>query len=220
MTGFDPVIFDLDGTVADTVELIRVSFRYAVQTVLGIEIPDEILLAGVGQPLLTQMEKLSPTLSRELCEVYRDYNHRVHDDLIRAYDGLEEGLQHLKERGRQLAVVTSKGSKATTMALGLGDYFDVVITADDCAEHKPSPVPLQLCLERLGATADRAIYLGDAPVDILAGRAAGMATAAVTWGIFSRADLLTAEPTFVVTTIPEMVALCLDGKGGEAGEAR
>jgi len=223
LNGFDPVVFDLDGTVADTVELIRVSFRYTVLAVLGTEIPDDFLLAGVGQPLMAQMERLSAEKSQELCDVYREYNHRVHDDLIRSYDGMDDALRTLREDGRRLAIVTSKGAKATAMtfdSLGLREYFDVVITADDCEAHKPSPVPLQLCLERLGASAETAIYVGDAPVDIIAGRAAGMTTAAVMWGLFSRSDLLVSAPTFEVSTIDEMVTLCLRGEGARAGEKR
>ena len=59
MSGFDPVIFDLDGTVVDTVALIRASFRHASREVLGEELPDDVLLAGVGQPLMTQMRALT-----------------------------------------------------------------------------------------------------------------------------------------------------------------
>jgi pyrophosphatase PpaX len=83
--------------------------------------------------------------------------------------------------------VTSKSADTTQMAfraVGLREHFEVVVTASDTAEHKPSPVPLRLCLERFGAPAQGALYVGDSPVDIEAGRAAGMATAAVAWGVF------------------------------------
>ena len=90
--GFDPVVFDLDGTVVDTVELIVESFRYATSTVLGKVLPDEFILAGVGRPLRTQMERLSAEHAQDLYDVYREYNHRRHDELIRGYDGIEEVL--------------------------------------------------------------------------------------------------------------------------------
>ena len=67
--GFDPVVFDLDGTVVDTVELIVESFRYATSTVLGEVLPDEFILGGVGRPLRTQMERLSAGHAQELYDV-------------------------------------------------------------------------------------------------------------------------------------------------------
>jgi pyrophosphatase PpaX len=248
MKGYDPVIFDLDGTVVDTVELIRDSFRHSVRAVLGRELPDEHILAGVGQPLMTQMRLLSEEHAQELYDVYREYNHRRHDELIRGYDGMRELLEGLRAAGRRLGIVTSKSRDTTQMAFAavrLAEYFDAVVTASDSDEHKPSPVPLRLCLERLGGGAGAAagdaragttggepgvgtdggagpgasgsgatggpIYVGDSPVDIVAGRAAGMATAAVDWGVFSREELLAVEPDFYVATPTELLALCLDG---------
>jgi pyrophosphatase PpaX len=213
VTGFDPIVFDLDGTVVDTVELIRVSFRYAVETVLGTTIPDNVLLAGVGQPLMTQMQALSPEHAQELCDTYREFNHRRHHDLIRQYDGVEAAMGRLRAAGRRLAIVTSKGQVAVDLAFESFPYLrelsDVVITANDSSDHKPSPQPLLLALERLGASPEGAVYVGDAPVDMLAAKAAGMASVAVLWGLFSRADLEATEPDFVVETTGEMVAVCL-----------
>ncbi len=244
MKGYDPVIFDLDGTVVDTVELIRDSFRHTVRTVLGRDMPDEHILAGVGQPLMTQMRRLSEQHAQELYDVYREYNHRRHDELVRGYEGVQEMLEALHAAGRRLGIVTSKSRDTTEMAfraVHLGEYFDAVVTASDSDEHKPSPAPLLLCLERLGGAGRAAagsgggepdagaaealgpIYIGDSPVDIEAGRAAGMATAAVAWGVFGRESLLAAAPDFYVTTTVDLLALCLDGAApapaaGETGE--
>jgi len=214
--GFDPVVFDLDGTVVDTVELIVESFRYATSTVLGEVLPDEFILGGVGRPLRTQMERLSQEHAQELYDVYREYNHRRHDALIRGYDGIEEVLDALKAAGRRTGIVTSKSRDTTAMAfraVGLEERFDVVVTATDTTEHKPSPVPLQLCLQRLGATAAGSIYVGDSPFDIQAGAAAGMTTAAVAWGVFGREVLLAAGPDFWLDEPRDLLALCLRGEG-------
>jgi pyrophosphatase PpaX len=214
--GFDPVVFDLDGTVVDTVELIVESFRFATRTVLGEVLPDEVITAGVGQPLMAQMERLSAQHARELYDVYREYNHRRHDELIRGYAGMAELLDGLRACGRRLGIVTSKSRDTTEMAfraVGLDDRFEVVVTASDTGEHKPSPVPLLLCLERLRAPAAGSIYVGDSPVDILAGAAAGMATAAVAWGVFGKEDLLAVAPDFWVEEPFELLELCLRGLG-------
>ncbi len=229
MRGFDPVIFDLDGTVVDTVELIVESFRYATRLVLGDGLPDEVIMAGVGQPLMAQMQRLSPEHAQELYDVYREYNHRRHDELIRGYEGIEEMLTALKAAGRQLGIVTSKSRDTTGMAfraVGLEEHFDVVITASDSDEHKPSPAPIRLCLERLGAQAEGAIYVGDSPVDIRAGAAAGVSTAAVAWGVFGAQPLLAEQPDYWVDDPDELLRLCLYGKGrrvsagGAKGPAR
>jgi pyrophosphatase PpaX len=213
--GFDPVIFDLDGTVVDTVELIVVSFRHAVRTVLGTDLPDDVILSGVGRPLLAQMEALSHEHAQELVDAYRQHNHRVHDELIREYEGMEAALGRLLAAQRRLAIVTSKGAFATGLAfesIDLHRFFEVVVTADDSDAHKPSPEPILLALERLGAEAEGAIYIGDSPVDVAAGRAAGVATAAVVWGIFSHDDLVAAGPDFVLHSPAEMASLCLSGR--------
>jgi len=217
--GFDPVVFDLDGTVVDTVELIVESFRYATSTVLGEVLPDEFIIGGVGRPLRTQMERLSAEHAQELYDVYREYNHRRHDELIRGYDGIEEVLDALKAAGRRTGIVTSKSHDTTAMAfraVGLEERFDVVVTASDTTVHKPSPVPLQLCLQRLGATAAGSIYVGDSPFDIQAGAAAGMTTAAVAWGVFGRDALLAAGPDFWLDEPRDLLALCLRGEGVRA----
>jgi pyrophosphatase PpaX len=214
--GFDPVVFDLDGTVVDTVELIVESFRYATSTVLGKVLPDELILAGVGRPLRTQMERLSAEHAQALYDVYREYNHRRHDELIRGYDGIEEVLDALRAAGRRTGIVTSKSRDTTAMAfraVGLQERFDVVVTATDTTEHKPSPVPLRLCLQRLNATAAGSIYVGDSPFDIQAGAAAGMATAAVAWGVFGREVLLAAGPDYWLDEPRDLLALCLHGEG-------
>jgi len=221
VTGFDPVIFDLDGTVVDTVELIRESFRHASRVVLGAQLPDDVLMAGVGRPLMTQMEALDADRAQELYDTYREHNHRVHDELIASFEGMEAALGRLRAAQRRLAIVTSKSAQTTDMAfraVGLRDYFQTVVTATDTDAHKPSPEPILLALERLGATAQRAVYVGDAPVDVTAGRAAGVATIAVTWGAFAVAALAAAGPGFVVATPAALADLCLHGPDAPANE--
>jgi pyrophosphatase PpaX len=227
MPGYDPVLFDLDGTVVDTVELITKSFRHAGRVVFGHALPDEEFMAYVGQPLMEQMRLLSADHAQELYDAYREYNHRRHDELIRGYIGMEAALLALRAAGRRLGLVTSKSADTTEMAfraVGLREHFEAVVTASDTTAHKPSPEPLFLCLERLAAQRpgepfdrSRAIYIGDSPFDIQAGRAAGMATAAVTWGIFSRKELEGAGPDHVVQQPGDLVRLCAEGQAPASG---
>ena len=199
--GYDPILFDLDGTVIDSVALIRESHRHAVQSVLGLELPDEVLVANVGRPLIDQMRAFSPERAEELLTVYRRWNHANTAALLRPYPGMEHVLAELGAAGRALGIITSKSHPTVDLAfdvLPLRHHFDVVIAAEDTARHKPDPDPLLEALSRLGAGPERACYVGDAPFDLRAARAAGIAPIAVTWGFFPRATLEAERPDLVV----------------------
>ena len=211
-------IFDLDGTLVDTSELITRSFRHAAREVLGEVKPDEILIANVGQPLMRQMELLGGDKAQELYESYREFNHARHDEFIHPYPGINELLEELKKRGTRLAIVTSKSHETVRMAfhsIPIAHYFDAVVAADDTDEHKPLPKPLQLAMRRLDLTPDESVFIGDSPFDILAGQAAGVATVAVGWGMFAPVRLKELEPDFYFEKPDEILGLCPQGSPGK-----
>lgn len=210
---YDPVLFDLDGTVIDSVALIRESHRHAVRTVLGEDLSDERLVANVGRPLIEQMRTFSEERADELYRVYRVWNHANTAALLRAYDGMEELLVELRGAGRKLGIITSKTRDAVDLAwrsLPLQHLFDVIITADDSERHKPDPAPITLALERLGMEASRACYVGDSPFDLRAGKAAGMDAIGVTWGFFARELLSPEAPDAICDTSDELRGILLD----------
>ncbi|GKG89478.1 HAD family hydrolase [Gordonibacter urolithinfaciens] len=203
------VLFDLDGTLLDTQRLILVSFRHAVQTVLGKDIPDELLMAKVGQPLTVQMWDFTDDqeVHDELLAVYRDYNARVHDDLIRIFPGVPELIADLRGRGLLLGVVTSKRHEAALRGLatfGLDGAFDLLIGSDDCATHKPDPGPVLQGCGLLGLRPEECLYVGDSPFDLQAGHGAGCPTAAALWGMFPEEVLLAEEPEVVCRDVGEL----------------
>ena len=207
MSSRGAVLFDLDGTVVDTVELIRESHRHAVTSVLGKDLPDDILVARVGQPLPEQMEAFDPARVPELLAAYQRWNRTNTAALIREYDGIADLLARLKRAGRPLGVVTSKRAEVVELAwaeLPLRQYFDAIVTADDTSVHKPDPAPVFLALERLGSSVDDAIFVGDAPFDLQAAKAAGVRAVGVTWGFFRRDQLTTEDPEIVVDTPSEL----------------
>lgn len=209
---YDPVLFDLDGTVIDSVALIRESHRHAVRTVLGEELSDARLVANVGRPLIDQMRTFSEEKADELYRVYRVWNHANTAALLRAYDGMEELLVELRDAGRKLGIITSKTRDAVDLAwrsLPLEHLFDVIITADDSERHKPDPAPITLALERLGMAASRACYVGDSPFDLRAGKAAGMDAIGVTWGFFARELLSPETPDAICDTSDELRGILL-----------
>jgi pyrophosphatase PpaX len=222
MHSVELVLFDFDGTLADTIPLILASFRHATRTIYGKPLPDDALLSNVGQPLRAQMEVIDPERAQELFDVYREHNAANHDAMIRPFPGVSEALAALGAGGLRLAVVTSKArpfAERGLRVLGMQDVFDLVVAVEDTQRHKPDPQPLQFALERLEGEPSTAAYVGDSPFDIAAGKAAGLATVAVTWGAFGKEDLCEAGPDHVIGTPEELVELVLSGPARAAAAA-
>jgi pyrophosphatase PpaX len=207
-------LFDFDGTLVDTTELIYQSMRHATGEVLKRDLPREILLANVGQPLPRQMELIDTERAEALLESYRLHNEEHHDALIEEFPGVEESLARLGSAGVRVGVVTSKRRFSVEMALqsfpGLGEVVDRFVTIEDTAEHKPHPAPLLEALESLGGISPgEATYVGDSPFDVAAAKAAGITSVAVSWGAFSEDTLREAEPDYLVGDIGSAVDVLL-----------
>jgi pyrophosphatase PpaX len=205
---FPIVLFDLDGTVVDSGDIILASMRHAAKEVLGVEPPDEQLMAAVGGPgLEAQMHALAPGLVDELVTVYRAHNEPLHDELVCCH-GMEDVLVRLKDEGRRLGIVTAKRRQTVELAFAkvpIAHLFETVVGGDETERHKPDPEPLLLALERLGARPDEAAYVGDAPFDVQAAKAAGVFGIGVTWGgIHSRERLEAEDPDVLVDTAEQL----------------
>lgn len=218
-------LFDFDGTLVDTTELIYQSLRHASREVLGHEPPREALMANVGQPLPDQMKALIETetehrtaseeLVNELLESYRTQNEKLHEDLIEEFPGVEEALGRLRKAGVKIAVVTSKRRVSVEMAIetfpGLGRVTDHFVTMEDTDEHKPKPAPLLKGLELLGnVPTEESAYVGDSPHDIDAAHAAGVTSVGVSWGAFPEKFLEEKQPDYLVQDIDAVVDVLLD----------
>lgn len=210
---FDAVLFDLDGTLLDSVALILASYHYTLARHGITPPPDEAILAGLGTPLevgLAQWVDDREEVAR-MVETYRAHNLELHDSMVRPYPGVSEVVLTLRERGTRLAVVTSKRREGTLRglgSLGLSDCFDALVCADDVERAKPHPEPVLSALARLGGVDPaRAIFVGDSTHDIESGRAAGVRTAAVLWGACTRAALEPSRPDVFVRDAAELHAL-------------
>jgi pyrophosphatase PpaX len=207
-------LFDFDGTLVDTTELIYQSMRHATGEVLGKELSREFLLANVGQPLPRQMELIDAQRAEALLESYRLHNEEHHDALIREFPGIEESLARLRAGGVEIIVVTSKRRFSVNMALesfpGLKEVVDLFVTMEDTTEHKPNPEPLLKGLEFLdGVRPEEAAYVGDSPFDVAAAKAVGITSVAVSWGAFSEDTLREAEPDHLVEDVDSAVDVLL-----------
>jgi pyrophosphatase PpaX len=208
---FPVVLFDLDGTVIDSGAIILASMRHAAKEVLGAEPPDEELMAAVGgHGLEAQMHTLAPDRVDELVSVYRAHNEPLHDGLV-CCAGINELLVRLKDEGRRLGIVTAKRRKTVDLAfdqIPLAHLFETVVGGNETERHKPDPEPLFLALDRLGASPDEAAYVGDAPFDVKAAKAAGVFSVAVTWGgIHSRDRLKVEQPDAIVDDADQLYAV-------------
>jgi pyrophosphatase PpaX len=208
------VLFDLDGTLIDTIELIKVSFRHATRTVLGREYPDEVTMRNVGQPLLTQFRDIAPGHEDELLRVYREFNMAHHDEMAKAYPGTLEALDDVRRAGLPIGVVTSKGTAGTTKGIalfGLAPYLDVVVTADDVDVHKPDPHPLRVAAGLLGVELGYCMYVGDSPHDMQAAVAGGAIAVAALWGAFPREEVVVPGTSYALDSIRELPGLLAEG---------
>ena len=206
---FPVVLFDLDGTVIDSGAIILASMRHAAETVVGGEWSDAELMKAVGGPgLEAQMVALDPDRVDELVRIYRAHNEPLHDTLEYCGD-IDVVLAELLERGHRLGIVTAKRRVTVELAfakLPLEHLFEVVVGGDETARHKPDPAPLLLALERLGASAEDAVYVGDSPFDMQAARAAGVYAIGVSWGRIHTADKLL-EADVVIDRPEELLEL-------------
>jgi pyrophosphatase PpaX len=211
-TAFRTYLFDLDGTLIDSVDLILTSFRHTMARHLGHVPPEDTWLHGLGTPLRAQFRRFTddPALIETMMRTYQEHNAAHHDALVREYPGVRDAVLALRERGARLGVVTSKKRDSSGRGLArcrFDGVFDVVITADDVERHKPDPYPVQRALELSGAEPPETVFVGDSPHDLVAGRGAGVATAAVLWGPFPRAALEPHAPTHWVREPSELLTL-------------
>jgi len=201
------ILFDIDGTLIDTVELITQALNYTYCKHLGIELPKEELRRLIGLPLKAQMhyldERVGHPVDHEAMERdERDYYER-HRALERVLPEVVEAVREAHRRGYRVALVTSKNREELSSVLprlNLDSVVDTVISADDSPRPKPAPDPVLSALQRLQVRPDEAVFIGDTVFDITSGRAAGVQVGAVGWGAHLPEDLKAAQPDYYFET--------------------
>jgi len=205
-------LFDLDGTLIDSIELILRSYRHTMRAHRGLEPPDEVWMQGLGTPLWVQFRHWTedPAEIEAMVATYRAYNLEHHDKLVRPYEAVVAAVRDLRKNGKTLGLVTSKireGALRGLQVAGLEDGFEVIVGADDVTHPKPHPEPVLKALERLGAPAADTVFIGDSRHDVECGRAAGVKTAAVLWGPFDRTHLADLVPDYWLEKPEDLAAL-------------
>lgn len=206
------ILFDFDGTLADTSELVMESFRHTMTHHLPECPSDASWLEGFGRTLEAQIARYarSPQEHASMVRMYTAFQEERMAGAIRPFAGAVEAVAELDRRGVKLAIVTSRVRHSTLQALdlcGLMDHFPVVVTPEDVTHPKPHPEPVRLALGRLGVRAAEAWFVGDSPHDVAAGRAAGTRTAAAAWGPFPRATLQATGADVLLERLDELLQL-------------
>lgn len=206
------VLFDLDGTLVDSIDLIVDSYLHTYRT-HGLRIPDrEEIIAGIGTPLRTVFGALSsdPAEVAAWTATYREYNLAHHDARVLPITPAVELAIRAASLGRSLGLVTSKnhaGARRGLAHVGLADAIPVVVGADDVTNPKPDPEPVLKALELIGSSPDDACFVGDSPFDIRSGKAAGVTAIGVTWGPFPRRALIDCGADHCCGTAAELAAV-------------
>ncbi len=210
MKMYQAILFDLDGTLLNTNALIIHTFQYTLKKHLGIHIKPEELTPYFGEPLRVTLSRFAPEKVDELIATYRAYNALKHDELTTIFPHVRETLVQLYERGIKLGVVTSKFKPSALKGLELfklTPYFEVIIGLDDTPEHKPHPAPIEKALKAMNVRAERALMVGDSPMDLRCARNAGVDSALVSYSLLP-SDVLAAEkPTYILQDLRDLLII-------------
>jgi pyrophosphatase PpaX len=206
------VLFDLDGTLIDSLRLILDSYHHTLAQHGFPARTDSEWLKGVGTPLRVQLAEWQddPGTLEAMIATYREYNLEHHDRMVTVYPGVLDAVREIKARGLQTGLVTSKNRHGALRGLslvGLEALMDMLVCADEVTNPKPHPEPVLKAVSLLGADPATTVYVGDSVHDMDSGRAAGVLTAAALWGPFSRDQLESTKPDYWLEMQADLVRL-------------
>lgn len=212
LRGKSLLIFDLDGTLVDTRLDLATAVNHALQQLGRPPLPLAVLTGFVGDGARTLVARAlgNPEINdlETALRFFRAYYAEHLVDHSRLYDGVLETLQHFRHKKK--ALLSNKPQEFTEPLLArldLSKFFDVIVGARPDLKLKPDPQPVHFILDQLGIAAAGALIIGDGENDVLAGKAAGITTCAVTYGIRPAEKLLPLQPDFVIHNFSELKAL-------------
>ena len=179
------IIFDFDGTVIYTDEVIIASWQATYEKYLGYRETVENIRETFGETLRHTVEERFPNCPvDEVIAYYREYQQAHCAELVEIFDGIEDMLKSLKEHGYKLAIATSRTKEGTLNYLqqfGITEYFDAVVSMDDVTKHKPDPESCLVAIEKLGGTPEESVMLGDTKYDMGCANNAGVDSILIGW---------------------------------------
>jgi len=210
---FDGIIFDIDGTIVQSNELIFATFNHVTEKFLGkTTSPDEIIaLFGPTEAVIIK-QLFSDNFENVMTDYYKFYKDN-HNKMAKVFDGIIDLINELKKRKILLSVYTGKGKGSTEITLdelGIRDKFDMIVTGDDIIGHKPSPEGVDVFVDKYNLNRDRVLMIGDAPPDVKAAKATGIKIASVLWDSYAKEEVLQMESDYYFETVEELHKFLID----------
>ncbi|MFP4077528.1 MAG: pyrophosphatase PpaX [Candidatus Izemoplasmataceae bacterium] len=212
MNNINTILFDLDGTLIDTNEIIIRSYLYAFKKHLPeIDISRDRVIDHIGPPLdrIFSTYTSSPFKVKAMIETYREFYANNEFAHFKLYEGVTETLNTLHSQGYTLGIVTSKfleSARPSIEFFGLDRWMDAIITLDDVKHPKPDKEPVERALEALD-NVDTALMVGDNTSDIESAKSAGILSAGVAWSIKGETVLKAANPDYMLETMDSIYAI-------------
>jgi pyrophosphatase PpaX len=203
MEKFTGIIFDIDGTLTSTNELIFATFNHIAEKYLQKQFTDKEITSMFGPTEDVILKQWCPDNYEAARKDYYDFYEKNHS-MADLYPGIIEILDILKKKNILLSIYTGKGRDAsiiTLKKLKIYDYFNLIITGDEVKEHKPSPEGITQFLEKFNLPKDKVLMVGDSPADIKASRTAGVKIASVIWDSYSKEDVLKLNPDYLFNSV-------------------
>lgn len=213
-SNINTILFDLDGTLIDTNELIISTYLHTLEKYYPGKYTREDVLPFLGPTLHEVFGAMNPERVEEMVLHYRTYNLANHDTLVKEFVGVMETIETLKKKGYKLAIVTTKREDVAFKGLRLmklDPFFDVMIAYDHVKKVKPDPEPIFLALEKLDSKPEETLMVGDNFHDVLAGKNAGTKTAGVAWTIKGRDYLAKYEPDYMLENMTDLLTILGEG---------
>ncbi len=208
------VLFDYDGTLIDTNDIILHSLHTTCRDILNRELTGEEFFNMFGRVLEDQMNYLCADKEEELCARYLEIYWGKQDELVRPFNNLIEMLAQLKEKGIKTGIVSSKSMDGIERGLqdfGFAQYIDAVVSSDDTDVHKPNPIPLLIGAKKLSVEPGEILFVGDSPYDIEAGNVAGMKAALMNYTLFPESKFSGMQIDYRISDLIEVLDI-LEGK--------
>lgn len=206
----DTVLFDLDGTIVDTNELIIASFKHVLDKHKQPRTREQII-PYMGMTLEQQFQAFSGWEDvAELVTDYRSFNTMHHDTMVKGFPHVGEVVSTLKEKGMKLGIVTTKIRPSTMRVLEMFDllkYMDAIVTVQDVTHPKPHPEPVLTAIQQLNADPKRTLMVGDSPADIKSAQAAGALSAAVAWSLKGAEELKKYNPDYILEDMLDLYGI-------------
>ncbi|MBN1300338.1 MAG: HAD-IA family hydrolase [Melioribacteraceae bacterium] len=212
---FSGIVFDIDGTLVSTIDLIIASFNHVAQKYLGKTLTGEEIISLFGPTEDVILEEWMGENYESSRKDYYNFYRLNHAGMTKPVRGMKNLLDKIKDAGIPLGIFTGKGRTSSLITLeetGYAEYFDSIITGDDVIEHKPSPEGLLKFVEQFNLLPQNVLMIGDAKVDIIASKKAGTRCATVLWDSYDKDAVVELKSDYYCETVNQLESVIFNSK--------